>query len=61
MNARQAIKALEKKGYVGRYGAGSHYIMRKGERVIVISLAATELSVGMTGKVRSHLSKKEKK
>jgi ATP-dependent Clp protease ATP-binding subunit ClpB len=33
--------------------------MRKGERVIVISLAATELSVGMTGKVRNHLSKKD--
>lgn len=59
MNFKQAKKSLEQKGYVGRIGKGSHYIMRKGNRVIVISMASTELSSGMTAKVRSHLQKED--
>ena len=57
MNSRQAIKALKEKGYIGRKGKSSHYILKKDDLVIIIPMGRMELSSGMTAKVRSHLQK----
>lgn len=57
MNFREAVRDLLQIGYTMRKGKGSHAVLRKGAKTIVLSMAATELSPGMAGKVRSHLAK----
>lgn len=56
MRSSEAIKALLHAGYSEiRRGRGSHLILERGRRRIVISKGSGELSPGMAGKVRSAL------
>lgn len=54
MNSKEAIKRLVRAGYERVKIASNHQMLRKGENVIYISLARTELSSGMTKKVFSY-------
>lgn len=57
MSSREAIKQLERAGYVARTGKGDHVILRNRDRVIIVPGGKQQLSSGMTAKVRSHLQK----
>lgn len=58
MNSREAISKLIKNGWVlVRTGKGDHVILRKDARTVILSNGKTELSSGITAKVRSWLNK----
>jgi predicted RNA binding protein YcfA (HicA-like mRNA interferase family) len=54
MNAKQAIKLLESKGWIKyRMGKGDHLIMTKGNLRIIVPVGSSQISPGMIGKVKS--------
>jgi predicted RNA binding protein YcfA (HicA-like mRNA interferase family) len=57
MTSREAIRLLEKAGFVSRRGKGDHVVLTNGTYSIVIPNGKQEVSTGMQGKVRSMLRK----
>lgn len=61
MNSTEAIKLLERAGYVGRNGNGSHYVMSKGDKSISIPRGQRGLTTGMIVKIRKRLQAEEER
>ena len=57
MNSKSAIKALKEIGFVSRHGKGDHIVLKRSDKTIIIAGGKSELSSGMTAKVRGLLMK----